>query len=431
MVENIKNLKKSPLNTSVTCLAWIKRKRHHGKKLFLDLIDSSGEIQSVVEESIPGFQNILSLKPESAVCVKGKLVVFRGNLELEIISIYDIYPNTFHLTDIRTIDIFDPQYTQVINKYRHLYVRNPQFVAIFQLRANVMSYVRQWFIGKGFVEVDAPILTPVPLYHDSTAMSISINKSDVFLTQCAGFYLESLVHALGKIYNMGPSFRAEESRSKRHLMEYWHIKAEMVSGSLETIMEDVESLLFYVVSCLEKNDLSLFQTLGTNLCKDALLIPFPRINYRDAVELLKTKGADIEYGTSLSSKEEEMLSMHFKSPVWVLGIPEQVEPFPYVIDEHSPDQCRVADLICSNGYGELLGTAEKIYDVDSLDFRMKNKGKFGDKRYDWVREVHQTGCVPHVAFGMGLERLMRWLLNIPHVRDCIPFPREYRRKVYP
>ena len=160
-------------------------------------------------------------------------------------------------------------------------------------------------------------------------------------------------------------------------------------------------------------------------------IPFPRMSYEDAVSHLKRNGVDIEFGKGLNGDDEKMLSRLFPSPFWVTGIPRSIEPFPYCIDPSDTRITRVADLIASNGMGELLGVAEKIHDIETLDVRLGEKGKLSDERYRWVRETHQFGCVPHAAFGMGVERFIRWLLNIPHVRDAIPFPRIFRRAVYP
>ena len=171
--------------------------------------------------------------------------------------------------------------------------------------------------------------------------------------------------------------------------------------------------------------------IGTNMCLDGMKTPFARISYEDAIDHLREKGHGITFGKGLSTVEEKVLSEMFDGPFWVTGIPRVVEPFPYCIDEENPTLTRVADLIASNGYGELLGVAEKIHDPHELDVRLEEKGKLGDERYEWIREVHRVGCVPHTAFGMGVERLIRWLLNIPHVRDAIPFPRTFKRRVAP
>lgn len=164
---------------------------------------------------------------------------------------------------------------------------------------------------------------------------------------------------------------------------------------------------------------------------DGLKTPYSRISYEEAISCLQKEGLDIEYGKGLGSIEEEILSRMHDRPFWVIGIPKTIEPFPYRVD---PSDCRVtmvADLIASNGYGELLGVAEKIHEIETLDERMCDKNKLGDQRYEWIREIHQIGCVPHIAFGMGVERLIRWLLDIPNVRDTIPFPRVFRRSIYP
>jgi len=303
-------------------------------------------------------------------------------------------------------------------------------MAILKFRHILMSHMRQWFSENQFIEINAPILTAVPLYDDSSAMKINIKGENAFLTQCVGYYLEAAVHAFERVYNMGPSFRGEESRSKRHLMEYWHIKAEIAFGNLEDIIKMVEDIIVYLTQkCQQETEL--IQTLKTEFCLDGLKVPFKRISYEDAINYLQKKGFKIKFGIGLGSKEEEELSNMFDGPFWVTNIPRVVEPFPYVVHPQDDRVTMVADLIASNGYGELLGTAEKIYDLKMLDERLQNKGKLDDPRYEWIREVHQMGCVPHSAFGMGLERLIRWLLNIPHVRDTIPFPRIFRRKIMP
>jgi asparaginyl-tRNA synthetase len=328
-------------------------------------------------------------------------------------------------------DPFDERLTEQMLDYRHIYLRNPKVMAVLQFRSRLMRIVREWFYQNRFMEFDAPILTPTPLYDGKTAMSIKVHGENLFLSQCAGFYLEAAAHAFERVFNMGPSFRGEESRSKRHLMEYWHIKAELAFGDREDIMRLVEDILGHVTRECQNQCQDLLDVLGTDMCIDGLKVPFPRITYEEAVTYLQSKGYDAEFGKAISTAEEEELSKLYQSPFWIVGIPRSVEPFPYVIDPNDTRVTMVADLIASNGYGELLGIAEKIHDSAMLDERLDEKGKLEESRYQFVRDVHAAGCVPHIAFGMGLERLIRWLLNIAHVRDTIPFPRVVRRRVYP
>ena len=292
-----------------------------------------------------------------------------------------------------------------------------------------MRVVREWFELNGFLEFDAPILVLAPLYDDSTAMKINVHGQDAFLTQCAGFFLEAATMAFERVYNMGPSFRGEESRSKRHLKEYWHIKAELAFGDRDDIIEIVENLLSHLYNRLPEECAEEMEYLGATLRPNDFQTPFPRITYEDAVAHVQAKGSDTVLGVGISSKDEEELAKLFDGPFWVMGIPRNVEPFPYVIDEENPTVTKVADLIAPRGYGELCGVAEKIFEPQMLDERMGEKGKLGDSRYDFIVDVHKAACVPHIAFGMGLERLLRWLLDIPHVRDTIPFPRSAGRNI--
>lgn len=433
----VSNLLKDSDNSDVSLSAWLSNRRNSGSVVFLDLVDSTGLIQAVCDRSLLD-QNIFSLAQsislESAVQVKGKLVARQNRLnEILINEIVVLSSDELHLSPQprSTFDVFDERLADQLLRNRHLYIRNPKLMAILRFRSVVMGYVRHWFEENQFLEIDAPILTAVPLYEDASAISLEIDDEKVFLTQCVGYYLEAAVHAFERVYNMGPSFRGEESRSKRHLMEYWHIKAEIAFADLEDIISIVESIISMVSrQCLEHQG-HVSEILGSKMCLDGIEIPFPRISYEEAIQQLQKMGMDIQYGKSLGSPEESELSKLFNKPFWITGIPRIVEPFPYVVDSHDPRVTRVADLIATNGYGELLGVAEKISDLGMLDERMREKGKFGDERYKWVRDVHRSGCVPHAAFGMGLERLVRWILNVPHVRDAIPFPRIFRRHVYP
>lgn len=424
----------------VVLYGWVRAKRKHGDVVFLDIADSTGYIQVVVERPkvASGVYDLARhLAVEAAVQVFGQLVdtgksaphdreIAVRYLELVGMATLNLCPSPRG-----ELDIFDPHLQEQLMNNRHFYLRNEKVMAIMKFRHLLMGCIHQWFRSRRFTEITAPILTPTPLYEDRSAMSLDVHGQRIFLTQCVGFYLESAVHAFERVYNIGPSFRGEESRSKRHLMEYWHIKAEVAFAGFEDIIALVEELIRDVTVMCREQTTDLAQTIGTTICEDGIAIPFPRICYEDAVKELQKLGIKIEFGASLGSEEEAMLSRQFPGPFWVTGIPRSIEPFPYVIDPHDPRITRTADLIASRGYGELLGIAEKIHDLSMLDERMMEKGKSGNIQYEWLRDLRKFGCVPHAGFGLGVERFIRWLLQIPHVRDAIPFFRTFGRKVQP
>ena len=431
-------LRSSGCDTGVELSGWVCNRRCQGKILFLDVCDSTGKIQVVITENnvtSKNFQFAKEIPVESGITVKGVVSCSaRGQREIIAgnITLVGGVTKDFSPHPRENIDIFDESLIPHLLNNRHMYLRNPKVMAILQFRDCMMHHMRQWFYNNHYTSIDAPILTPVPLYEDKTALPIVIHNEKVFLTQCVGYYLEAAVHAFEKVFNIGPSFRGEESRSKRHLMEYWHIKAEVAWSDLDDIIKVVESIVSYLTEQCSAETSSMISTLGTTLCTDGLVTPYPRISYEEAIKVLNERGMTMEFGKSLGSDEEAELSKLFpKRPFWVTGIPRTIEPFPYVIDQTDTRITRVADLIASNGYGELLGTAEKISNLDMLDERLRDKGKNNDPRFEFVRDVHQVGCVPHAAFGMGVERMIRWMLNIPHVRDAIAFPRVYKRRIAP
>lgn len=420
----------------VELMGWIKTRRHHGRLMFIDMTDSTGTIQAVVNEVMVDdeqFSLAKSVPVESAIHIGGVLKTNSNNqreIAVDMFTVISVDSLGLQPQPRVGFDVFDPKMAGHIIANKAVYLREPHYMAILKFRAKVMRIVREWFELNGFLEFDAPILVLAPLYDDSTAMKIDVHGQDAFLTQCAGFFLEAATMAFERVYNMGPSFRGEESRSKRHLKEYWHIKAELAFGDRDDIIAIVESLLAYLYTRIPEDCAKEMEFLGANLRPADFRAPFARITYEEAVEYVQSKGSDTVIGLGISSKDEEELAKLFDGPFWVLGIPRDVEPFPYVIDEKNPTVTKVADLIAPRGYGELCGVAEKIFDPMMLNERMGEKGKLGDPRYGFVVDVHQAACVPHIAFGMGLERLLRWLLDIPHVRDTIPFPRSAGRNIH-
>lgn len=418
-----------PSGTEVNVKGWIKNLRKHKKYLFIDLVDSTGKIQVVLDK-----KNVKGLKllRESSVCVHGMLTKRNRTIELKSSKV-DVVGGVNilqHPLPRSSSNIF--KYTSQILSKRHLVLRNPKFMAIFKFRHNFLRSLHNFFDKKGFIEINAPVLTQIPLYDKPTAFKIDFFGTEVFLTQCVAFYLEAAVHAFEKVYNIGPSFRAEASKGRRHLAEYWHVKAEIAWADLKDIMRFTEKMLYSIGKKLAEISAEEFETLKVKIDVDMLKPPYERISYDEALEILKTKKKFLKWGRSLGADEEKVLSEDFNAPFWVLGIPKNIEPFPYVIDEKNPRITKVADLVAPNGYGELLGVAEKIWKYDQLVERMREKGiDPATKKYKWYLELRQYGSVPHSGLGMGVERTIRWLLKLSHVRDAIPFPRMFQRRPYP
>ena len=419
-------------------MAFLANRRHMGNVIFLDITDSTGTIQAVIDKGKVDpevFEAAKTTPLESCVFVNGTIDKFHEKPnEIQCKNFQIIGETTLQISPRprSNIDIYDPALTNQLLTYRHLYLRNPKVMALLKFRSLTMKVIRDWFDANGFLEFDAPILTTTPLYADRSAVPAQIPDYSLFLTQCAGFYLEAGAQAFDKVYNMGPSFRGEESRSKRHLIEYWHVKAEMLSGNREDIINIVETLVSHITKELKAASAEILKPLGTDLCLDGLKTPYPRISYAEAIDQLQALGMkDSRYGEDISTAEAEALSKQFDSPFWIVGVPRSIEPFPYCIDPTDKRLCMVADLIASNGCGEFVGVAEKICDPKMLRERMDEKGKGSDPRYQFVKDVHDAGCAPHIAFGMGFERLIRWLVKAPHVRDTIPFPRCVGRQPTP
>ena len=301
-------------------------------------------------------------------------------------------------------------------------------MAVMKIRHNLIGIIHSWFRKKNFIEIHAPILTQVPLYEDHTAFSLDFFGKTVFLTQCVAFYLEAAIFAFERVYNIGPTFRSEKSKGRRHLAEYWHVKAELAFSSLEDMIKFTEEMIFDISEELLRKSKEELKLLDVVILVDKLKPPYPKITYDEAITQLVQRGVKFQWSKSLGDDEEKVLSENFKTPFWVIGLPKDVEPFPYVIDSSSPKITRTADLLAPEGYGELLGVNEKIYKKEELIKRMKEKDKWRQiERYQWYLELRDFGCVPHTGFGMGIERFIRWLLKLPHVRDAIPFPRLYPR----
>ena len=421
----IKDIDRMRDGEKVEIKGWVLKRSVFKEVIILQIVDSTGTIKCIVKKG-EIFNVAKKIPIESAVSVEGILHRNGHEHKVHVTSINVVGKNDLHIYPRTT----DPK-VETLLEYRHLFLRNPRMQRILRCRHIFLGIVREWFDKNGFIEITAPIITENLLYDDSKAFSINFYGRKAYLTQCVAFYLEAAVHSFEKVYAIVPSFRAEKSHSNRHLSEYWHLKYEIAWANLDDIIAFSEKMIAFIAQeffsrC--KRDLA---ALGVSFAPEIFTPPFPRISYTEAISYLKSKNARISWGKSFGADEEKILSSNYRTPFWVTHLPAQIQPFPYVLNPKNPELTNTADLLAPEGYGELLGVAEKITDIKLLKRRFSQKHSSDYKRYKWYFELRKCGCVPHVGAGMGIERVLRYFLKTHHVRDVIPFPRYYRRRPYP
>jgi asparaginyl-tRNA synthetase len=433
----VANVLNGPEGVSVKLLGWIASLRKHKTVIFASLEDSSGKIQVEfpLSSSPDLFDRASQLQEESSVEVTGMtkkhkkmgMVVVAGDVAVigEIRMRVNPAPR-------KAFDISHQKYTDNVLSKRHLYIRNAKLKAIIEFRNMVVELLRSWFKENKFTEITTPAITQVPLYHESSAFHIDYFGSKAYLSQCAAFYLEAAMPAFERVYTIGPSFRAEDSKSRRHLAEYWHIKAEIAFADFEDMAGFCERMIAYVASNVDPKALEYLK----EFCKvpDAQCftrIPFPRIDYDAAVNKLRDSGKVFQWGKNFGMDEIKMLASEQKTPFWITLMPKEAVPYPYMTSANDPRTTMTADLIGIHDNGEILGIAQKITETDKLVNRMQEKGIVDLSNYEWYIDLTRFGVVPHSGFGMGLERLIKMLLGLEHVRDAIPFPRLFARRPTP
>ncbi|MGC8710389.1 MAG: amino acid--tRNA ligase-related protein [Candidatus Micrarchaeia archaeon] len=428
------------VNNSVDISGWIKSKQDLGGTIFVLLEDSTGFIQVVVKDNIVAedkFQKLKALKPESAIRVVG--VLKEGKNKAHEIEAKDVEVIGEALISIEpsprsNFDLFDKKYVNINLSKRHLYLRNKKMMSVLRFKSNFLYSMHEWFNKRGFVFIDAPVITQTLLYDDSMAFPIDFFGTKMFLSQCVAFQLEAAVHGFEKVYNITPSFRAEKSRTNRHLAEYWHLKAEVAFADLDDMKKFAEEVLYETLKSAMERSSKEIEEFENAIDINDIKPPYKSITYDEAIDLVQSKGSKIEWGASLGADEEKILSEDMKKPVFVKGIPCSAESFPFKKDSSNEKETRTEDLIAPNGFGEVLGVAEKICDKQQLLDRMKEKGRETPEeleRYRWYIELRDYGCVPHSGLGAGIDRIVRWALGIENIRNTISFPRAYGRVPYP
>jgi len=424
---------------SVTVRGWLYNLRESGKLLFPQFRDGSGIIQGVVPKNAVTpevFDAVKTLTQESSVIVEGKVRADKrapGGYELDVQNVQvvqrvpesDPYPITpkEHGTDF-------------LMEHRHLWVRSQRQAAILRVRAEIIKAARDFFDERGFTLTDPPIITPAACEGTTTLFPVDYFDDQAYLTQSGQLYVEATAMALGKVYSFGPTFRAEKSKTRRHLTEFWMVEPEVAYATLDDVMELAEGLISFIVKrCLDRrhNDL---QTIGRDISKlEKIEPPFPRISYDDAVKNLQeghAKGAlesKFDWGGDLGSPDETYLSAQFDKPVMVHRYPAKVKAFYMEPDPQRPELALCVDVLAPEGYGEIIGGSQRMASHELLLQRIHQHG-LPESAFKWYLDLRKFGTVPHGGFGMGIERAVAWICGLEHVRETIPFPRMLYR-LYP
>lgn len=409
---------------------WLYNKRSSGKIQFLIIRDGTDMIQGVlVKSEVPEevFEAVKELTQESSLIVRG---VVRADERAP--SGYEL-----SLTDVKIVQIAE-EYpitpkehgVEFLLDRRHLWLRSQKQHAIMLVRHEVISASRDFFNERGFIQIDAPILTPAAAEGTSTLFETDYFDDKAYLSQSGQLYLEAAVAAFGKVYCFGPTFRAEKSKTRRHLTEFWMLEPEVAYADHEYNMQLQEEFICYIVERVLKNCRRQLEILGRDISKlEAVKAPFPRMTYDEAVELLRKNGVEKEWGEDLGGADETIIAEQFDKPVIVERYPAAVKAFYMEPDPERPEVVLGNDMLAPEGYGEIIGGSQRIHDPELLKQRLQ-ENDLPEENYAWYLDIRRYGTVPHSGFGMGLERTVTWLCGLAHLREAIPFPRLINR-IYP
>ena len=417
----------------VTIRGWLYNLRESGKLMFPIFRDGTGIIQGVcaLRENAEAFAALKGLTQESSIIVTGKIRAEQrapGGYEIGVSSIEIIQrvpestPFPIQLKEHGVDFLLD---------HRHLWIRTPRSAAILRIRAAVILAARNFMDEQGYTLTDTPIFTPAACEGTSTLFEVNyIDEQKAYLTQSGQLYAEALAMALGKVYTFGPTFRAEKSKTRRHLTEFWMLEPEAAYADLGDMMDLGEGLVSAVVQSVVKHRSRELETLKRDVKKlENVKAPFPRISYEDAVAVLNKHGNPAKFGDDFGGDEETIISSEFDRPVLVHRYPAAIKAFYMQPDTQRPDLALAFDMLAPEGYGEIIGGSQRIHDYDLLVQRLR-ENNLPEESFQWYQDQRRYGSVPHAGFGLGLERTVAWICGTEHIREVIPFPRMLYR-VYP
>ncbi len=413
----------------VTVRGWVYRKRELKDKIFIVLRDSTGIIQLVFSKGTDAFDVAQKLNIESSLVATGAIKEeprAPGGKELHVQSVDWYYVgNPYPINeDAAQAD------SEYLLDVRHLWLRSRKMQAIMKIRHTIFGAIHEYFRSRGYYEVQGPMFITAAVEGGATLFKVPYFDDYVYLTQSSQFYLEAFIFSLEKVYTIAPSFRAEPSRTRRHLTEFWHAEAEMAWYHLDDLMKVNEELISYIVSRVLDERAEELKLLGRKTEPlENVKPPFYRVSYDEAIEILKKKGVKIEWGDDLGADEERLLTLQFDKPIQLYGFPEKVKAFYHRNDPQRPEVTLSVDVLAPEGYGEIIGGGERIYDEAELISKIQRFG-LNPKDYQWYIDLRRYGSVPHSGFGLGVDRVVMWIAGLDHIRDAVPFPRDIRRK-YP
>jgi asparaginyl-tRNA synthetase len=415
----------------VTIKGWLHTRRSSGKIHFLILRDGTGFIQGVMSKATVGdeaFTRADHLSQETSLMVTGTV---RADTRA---------PSGFEI-DVKNVEIVGVSHDYPITPKehgvdylldrRHLWIRTERQQAILRVRHEIISAVRDFFNTRGFILADTPIFTPAACEGTTTLFPAQyFDDTTAYLTQSGQLYNEANAMALGKVYCFGPTFRAEKSKTRRHLTEFWMVEPEMAYADLNDVMTLAESLVVAVVARVLETRQRELKVLERDTSKlERVQSPFPRITYDEAVERLRAQGLPIEWGGDFGGPDETAIAQMFDRPVMVSKYPSAIKAFYMKPDPARPELALGVDVLAPEGYGEIIGGGERVADLDLLLARIKEHG-LPQEAFEWYLDLRRYGTVPHGGFGMGIERVVAWICGLEHVRETIPYPRMLNR-LYP
>lgn len=412
---------------TVKLRGWAYRERHSNNFAFIVLRDGTNILQCVVEkEKVPleTWEAATKTVIESSLIVEGELREDKraptgyelGITKLELVHLAERFP------------IVKDQSTEFLLDKRHLWIRSRELTTVWKIKAGILEACREYFKQKKYVEVTPPIITSSSCEGGSTLFKLDYFGEEAYLSQSAQLYLEALIYSLGNVYALTPSFRAEPSKTTRHLTEYWHLEAEAAWLEFEELLDFMEGLISHAATTIAERypeELKLLDRNPEDLKK--IMPPFPRITYTEALEILKKDGMDVPWGKDLRTEEEEQLMKHYNKPLIITRYPKKVKAFYMKDDPENKDVVLCCDILAPEGYGEIVGSSQREENIDIITEKLKAQGE-NPADYNWYLDLRRFGSVPHSGFGLGIERVVRWFCKLETVRDAIPFPRTIKRK---